>query len=374
MMSAEDVPLNKDDVLDEQEEVQDKDVSENEEESEEEEVPAAAAVVQAVPHLGPHGRPMIAERSRTVTARLNYGNPFYVPDDIELTVGDKPYNLTDKGGLGFIKHPRNFPTIQLAGNNDGHAPWNEAKNTYGLHALALMLTMYDPTKTRNKLAPSAVCTTVLTEESKHLADLYDVEYTEPTTRTRNQMYRIFVGFSKPYWNCNHELMTIAAYFMQIRTGMIPEPVGELAAMVSAIKKHFVINGASDDHKKGQLKNQKSWVFPIILLVNDHLAGYSTCRRLKIEPIPFNPDSTMDELCNTTRDSHDKSVYVERVLRIVEKRSSTIAKYEKYLEEYYEFEASMVHADANGEVPEDDKDKEEEEPTDAERKRCRLSIF
>jgi hypothetical protein len=213
--------------------------------------------------------------------------------------------------------------------------------------------MYDPTKTRNKLAPSAVCTAFLAEESKQLADLYNAEYTELLTRTCNQMYRIFVRFSKPYLHCNHELMTIAAYFMQIHTGMTPEPVGELAAMVSAIKKHFVINGASEDHKKGQLKNQKSWVFPIILLVNDHLAGYSTCRRLKIEPIPFNPDSTMDVLCGHNRDGHDKPIYVDRVLRFVEKRSSTVAKYETYLGDYYEFEASTVHADADGEVADED---------------------
>jgi hypothetical protein len=237
-----------------------------------------------------------------------------------------------------------------------------------------MLAMYDPTKKNNKLAPSAVCINVLTEESKHLADLYDAEYTEPSSRTKNQLYRIFVGFSKPFWNCNHEIMTIAAYFMQIRTGITPEPVGELAALVSAIKKHFVTNGASEDHKSGQLKNQKSWVFPIILLVNDHLAGYSTCRHLKIEPVPFNPDSTMDVSCGKARDAHDKSIYVERVLRIVEKRSSTITKYEKYLEEYYKFEACTVDTDGNGEVLNDAKDSGEKEQTDAERKKRRLSIF
>jgi hypothetical protein len=352
----------------------DEEVNENGDEPEEEDVTTETAVAETGPIVGPHGRPMIAERSLTVEARLNYGNPSYVPDNLTLMVSENPYNLTNKGGLGLVKHPRNFQTIQLACNDDGHAPWNEANNTYGLHVLTLVLAMYDPTKKNNKLAPSAVCITVLTEESKHLADLYDAEYTEPSSCTKKQLYRVFVGFSKPFWNCNRELMTIAAYFMQIRTGTTPEPAGELAALVSAIKKHFVTNGASKDHKAGQLKNQKSWVFPIILLVNDHLAGYETCRRLKIEPIPFNPDSTMDALCSQTRDAHDKSIYVERVLRIVEKRASTNIKYEKYLEEYYKFEGCTVDSDDNGEVFNYAENSGEKEQTDAERKRRRLSIF
>jgi hypothetical protein len=327
---------------------------------------------QQDPQLGPHGRAMITERSLTVEDRINYGNPFYVPDHLTLTVGNKPFNLSDKGGLGLVKNPRSFTSLQVASNNDGHAPWNEANNKYGLHVLSLMLAMYDPTKKNNKLSPTNVCTTVLTDESKHLADLYDTEYTEPNSRTKNQMYRIFVGFSKPLWNCNRELMLIAAYFMQIRTGMTPEPVGELAALISAIKFHFVKNGASEDHKPGQLKNQKSWVFPIILLVNDHLRGYELCRTLKIEPIPFNPDSTLDELCNTTRDSHDKSIYVQGVHRIVEKRISMINKYNKYLDEYYKIMKCPVTDREYVQDVADDNDIAK--PTAEERKRRRQSIF
>jgi hypothetical protein len=352
----------------------DKEVSDNEEESEEEDSATETAVEGAAPNFGPHGRVMIAERSLTAEARLNYGNPFYVPDNRTLTISDKPYNLTDKGGLGLVKHPRNFQTIQLACNDDGHAPWNEANNTYGLHVLTLMLAMYDPTKKINKFSPSVVCIEVLDAESKHLADLYDAEYTKLNSRTQKQLYKIFVGFSKPFWNCNHEIMAIAAYFMQIRTGMTPEPAGELAAMVSAIKKHFVSNGASNDHKEGQLKNQKSWVLPIILLVNDHLAGYETCRRLEIEPIPFNPDSTKDVSCGKTRDAHDKSIYVNRELRILEKRNPTNMKYEKYLEEYYAFEGRPVHSDEDEEVSDIAENSGEKEQTDAERKKRRLSIF
>jgi hypothetical protein len=352
----------------------DEEVSDNEEEPEEEDVTTETAVADAVPNFGPLGRVMIAERSLTAEARLNYGNPSYVPDNRTLMVSEKPYNLTQKGGLGLVKHPHNFQTIQLACNNDGHAPWNKANNTYGLQVLSLMLAMYDPTKKNNKLSPSDVCVTVLTEESKHLADLYNAEYTEPSSRTKNQLYKVSVGFSKPFWNCNRKIMTIAAYFMQIRTGTTPEPASELAAMVSAIKKHFVNNGASEDHKEGQLKNQKSWVLPIILLVNDHLAGYETCRRLKIEPIPFNPDSTMDISCSQTRDAHDKSIYVNRELRILEKRASTNIKYKKYLEEYYKFEGCPVNSEDNEEVFNYAENSGEKEQTDAERKRRRLSIF